>query len=1173
MHVRRMSRRAIRRVVSAMAGIVLAGAGLTLFADATPQALPFGQDWSNTALITVNDDWSAVPGIEGFRGDGLTSATGADPQTLVAEDLAPVPDVNANQTNPNTFATGGVAEFALADPVVALNGSGTADAPYLQITVSTTGVAGVRVRYTLRDLDGSVDDAVQPVALHFRVGTSGAWTNVPAAFVADATSGPSLATLVTPVDVTLPAAADDQAVVQLRIMTANAAGNDEWVGVDDLVVEPATAPTSPSFSGATGTPNPVEWGQTLVVAAGVVPGSNPPGTIHTVTADATALGGPALLPLSDDGIAPDQAAGDLVFTGAVVVAPSAGVGARGIPLVVQDERGRTGAGTLTVQVTAPVPVVTIAQIQGAGAVSPYTGQAVRTTGVVTARRTNGVYVQSTAADEDGDPATSEGIFVFTGSAPGAAFQPGTLVSVQGVVAEFAPAADPVSPPVTELVSPALAALGTAALPAPVVLSPADADPAGGLLQLERLEGMLVTAPSLTAVSGVAGSVNETSNTGTNNGVFYAVLSGTARPVREAGIEALDPVPVCAAGTGCAIPVFDGNPERIRVDADGIAGVAAAVVTTGAVMTDVTAVVDYGFRTWTLLPVAPLMPVGGLVAAPARAPAAGEFAVASFNLQRFFDTVNDPATSDAVPTPAAYAVRLAKFSAVVRHYLHAPAIIGVQEAENLQVLQDLAATIDADAAAAGQPVPGYQAYLVEGNDVGGIDVGVLAASGVTVHDVVQHGKDDTYLDPNTGQPALLNDRPSLSMRATIAAAPGTLPADVIVVVHHLRSLNGLTDPVDGPRVRAKRLAQAEYVARLLGDLRASHPGLPIVSVGDYNAFEVNDGHVDVLGVARGVPAPATEVVSFGADLLSPDFELAPAVAGTPADGTYSYVFDGNAQSLDHVLLSPEAATTLTAFDHARVNADFPDLLRGDAARVERTSDHDPAVAYFRFPTDTTPPVVTVPDDLVADAQGPLGAVVTFTATATDDVSGPVPVTCVPASGSLFAYGPTSVTCTASDAFGNTGSASFRVTVVDPATAGLVAGATVQDPGRDATRVIFTAVRTSAHGTGAAVLAQGRGTTGAPMLFAATRIDAVGFFDDPASSPGARPASGVDTVRVAGAGVVNGRPGYTFELAAADRGEPGRGADEVRIVVRDAQGAVVLSAAGVIDAGNVDSLPVP
>ncbi|HLE63020.1 MAG TPA: hypothetical protein VI750_07770 [Pyrinomonadaceae bacterium] len=208
----------------------------TVYADNTPQTLPFGQDWGNTGLITVSDNWSGVAGIEGFRGDGLTGGTAVDPQTVTAADTPGVLDVNANQTNPNAFATGGVSEFEIANPVVALQGSGTARAPYILLNLNTSGLTSINVAYNLRDIDGSADNAIQPVALQFRVGGSGTFTNVPAAFVADATTGPSLATLITPVSATLPAAADNQSLVQVRIITTDAAGSDEWVGVDDINV-------------------------------------------------------------------------------------------------------------------------------------------------------------------------------------------------------------------------------------------------------------------------------------------------------------------------------------------------------------------------------------------------------------------------------------------------------------------------------------------------------------------------------------------------------------------------------------------------------------------------------------------------------------------------------------------------------------------------------------------------------------------------------------------------------------------------------------------------------------------------------------------------------------------------------------------------------------------------
>jgi hypothetical protein len=78
----------------------------------------------------------------------------------------------------------------------------------------------------------------------------------------------------------------------------------------------------------------------------------------------------------------------------------------------------------------------------------------------------------------------------------------------------------------------------------------------------------------------------------------------------------------------------------------------------------------------------------------------------------------------------------------------------------------------------------------------------------------------------------------------------------------------------------------------------------------------------------------------------------------------------------------------------------------------------------------PPIVSVPSDMTAEAESALGALVSWSASATDVVSGPLPVECTPASGALFSLDETTpVTCQATDGAGNTTSASFNVTVVD------------------------------------------------------------------------------------------------------------------------------------------------
>lgn len=222
-----------------------------LSADQTPHVLAngsFSQNWSNAALITTSDDWGGVPSIVGYRGDDLTTTTGVDPRTVLVPST--VVDVNANQTAPDTFSTGGVTEFAITNPTIALAGSGTADAPYISVFLDTRGVGSITVAYNLRDIDGSVDNAAQAIALQYRIGSSGNFTDVPAGYVADASSGPSQATLVTPVSVVLPSAVGGNALVEIRIITTNAGGNDEWIGIDDIAISVGDSllPTATAFA-------------------------------------------------------------------------------------------------------------------------------------------------------------------------------------------------------------------------------------------------------------------------------------------------------------------------------------------------------------------------------------------------------------------------------------------------------------------------------------------------------------------------------------------------------------------------------------------------------------------------------------------------------------------------------------------------------------------------------------------------------------------------------------------------------------------------------------------------------------------------------------------------------------------------------------------------------------
>src|SRR5918999_5887635 len=233
------------RILIACITLLAIWASTAAAASTVPQKLPFEQAWSTTTLISADDDWNAVPGVVGYRGDGLTAADGANPQTILADGSGTPLDVHANESNPASQFTGGIAEFELMNPTVALQPSGSADGPHLVFALDTRGFRDIVVSYVLRDIDASSDDAIQGVALQYRVGTTGPFANVPAGYVADATTGPRLAARRTAVRATLPAEASNRPIVHVRVLAANAIGSDEWVGVDDVAAAGTSTEAAP----------------------------------------------------------------------------------------------------------------------------------------------------------------------------------------------------------------------------------------------------------------------------------------------------------------------------------------------------------------------------------------------------------------------------------------------------------------------------------------------------------------------------------------------------------------------------------------------------------------------------------------------------------------------------------------------------------------------------------------------------------------------------------------------------------------------------------------------------------------------------------------------------------------------------------------------------------------
>ncbi|GAB3098725.1 Calx-beta domain-containing protein [Lysobacter terrae] len=742
-------------------------------------------------------------------------------------------------------------------------------------------------------------------------------------------------------DVDVSGADDGLAIDDFTLAVHGQAGGAPVLDVGDTSADEGDAGTTPLFfsfslskpAGAAG----------VVVAYTTHDGSATAGSDYVATtATATIPAGETSMIVSVDALGDTAQEGDETLTLDIVSVTGADIGdGQGLGTIRNDD----------------FVVTAIHDIQGNGATSPLAGQFVTLTGVVTGRKGNGFFVQASDAEADTDPQTSEGVFVFTGGTPSSAATVGNRVRVRGTVFEFVPPSDPAQRPLTEIGgSPTVALLSAGqALPAPVVITAEMTTPNGGFDQLEAFESMRVTAASLTTIAPTEGNATPYNATGSVNGITQAVVTGVARPFREAGMDVRDAIP---GGAGAQpIPRWDGNPEILTIDSDTLGGAAYQLnLPSGSVIEGLTGPLDYGFRRYTLHrdPAVAINVIPGPGPRAARMPAGNEFTIAGYNLERFFDNINDANVDDSVATAAAYQKRLQKASLGIRDYLHSPDVLVAIEIEKLDVLQALAERINADAVATGEADPQYVAYLVEGNDVGGIDTGMLVktatvGAGVPRVEVValnQIGKDTTWEQPD-GTPGILNDRPPLALDAVVHYADGRAFPITVIGVHQRSLISSDEDSASGDRVRKKRQRQAEFLADYIQQRQLASPQTRIVTLGDFNAFAFNDGLADTMGVVSGTPTPDAQTVvpGDGADLVDPDLvnlgELAP-----PSE-RYSFVFDGNAQTLDHVLVNEEliVTTRTAAIDHARINADFTETNRSDATTPTRTADHDPVVAYF------------------------------------------------------------------------------------------------------------------------------------------------------------------------------------------------------------------------------------
>jgi uncharacterized protein len=316
--------------------------------------------------------------------------------------------------------------------------------------------------------------------------------------------------------------------------------------------------------------------------------------------------------------------------------------------------------------TCGFPTPRIRDIQGAAHVSPRNGQAVSgVRGVVTARASNGFWFQDPCPDSD--IATSEGLFVFTSSAPTVAV--GDDVAVSGTVSEFrSGGTSSTNLTTTELTSPTVTRVGTRALPAPTVIG------TGGRV------------PPTTVIDDDANGSVETAGTfdAATDGIdFYESLEGMR-------VQVNNPVAVGPSDTNGRVPVLgdnganasvrtnrggivirstDNNPERIFLDDAVLAGSTPSGVNVADHFSGpAIGVLDYASGNFALELTQPITRVpGGLTAETTPPPGAGQLAIASFNVENL-----DPTDPQSKFDGLAHAVV---------SNLSAPGIIAVEEIQD------------------------------------------------------------------------------------------------------------------------------------------------------------------------------------------------------------------------------------------------------------------------------------------------------------------------------------------------------------------------------------------------------------------------------------------------------------------------------------------------------------
>ncbi|PBC64607.1 endonuclease/exonuclease/phosphatase [Streptomyces sp. Tue6028] len=600
---------------------------------------------------------------------------------------------------------------------------------------------------------------------------------------------------------------------------------------------------------------------------------------------------------------------------------------------------RTGALTVAavcstlsaVVLTTPAhaDTVHIHDIQGTTRISPLAGQKVTdVAGIVTGVRTygssKGFWIQDPTPDDN--PATSEGVFVFTSSTPKVAV--GDSVTVTGTVSEYVPGgASSGNQSLTEITKPTVTVVSSGnAVPAATVVdarsvpdayAPAGDTAASGSINALPLEPAKYALDYYESLEGMNVQVSDARVVTATDP--YSELWVTVKPREHANER----------GGSVYGSYTSQNTGRIQIQSLGSTA-DFPVANVGDELTgDTTGPLDFNqFGGYTLVAgQLGTLEQGGLERETTKKQARGELAVATYNVENL-----DP--GDA--TFAAHA------SAIVNN-LRSPDIVSLEEIQDnngatddgtVAADQTVNKLIDAIVAAGGprydwrsiDPVndqdggePGgniRQVFLFNPERVSFTDrAGGDSTTAVGVTRV--HGKAQLTASPGRIAPA---DTAWKSSRKPLAGEFVFRGRTVFVIANHLNSKGGdqgLTSQYQPP-VRSsetQRHAQATLVNTFVDEILKAQKNADVIALGDMNDFEFSDT----------------------VKILEGDGELWSAIKSLPKSERYTYDYQGNSQVLDQILVSPAIRRDCDfEYDSVHINSEFHDQI----------SDHDPQVLRFR-----------------------------------------------------------------------------------------------------------------------------------------------------------------------------------------------------------------------------------